>query len=574
MTPPNPTNPTTRPTASSSSRRRQAPWLHRAAFLLPACLTFLDPAVCLAQPPKTSPANRTTPAVAAAALPQLLGPEYVDIRTGFSLRPLAGSELADVEAGPAAEPNIPPFRLADWELLRQPESLELVRFTAPQPSCQLTVFLLVTRNRLSLDELAAARAQLWAKHPQASQIDSTCEPQASPPLARLSLLWQPRPSDHTLPLQEALVQADKNRFFLLTLQPNGLAAASPNDLDRLMTLLLADFKCLDAQQQNIRQRDARKKAEQFLAGLQFATVKRALQPEAWFRVLYAGKDVGFYRIQTASTGPAEKPVLALHFHAYVNERAAGEQLARLLGWARATADDLPDAPVRTRTPGPVRLEGTFELDGALKSERFRCRTTLPDADPPALLEQGLWQAGRLTVKHLTPPADPNAFPGETLEVNDRLYLPGALAPLLPRLLELKPADEYLFLIYNNRTLRYYSLRVVGRRNLLVTLTSETPSAAPPATATTPSPSSTREIPTTYLVAQFSPEGPIVETWIDADQPKASLVRLHANNGLTLLASSESTIKQLWPEPLAKPFQPLSPGPTAQPDPDSLWGKTP
>ena len=119
---------------------------------------------------------------------------------------------------------------------------------------------------------------------------------------------------------------------------------------------------------------------------------------------------------------------------------------------------------------------------------------------------------------------------------------GALDLLGNRLLALKPDEEYLFLRYANRALRFYSLRIAGRETLTVTTT---PSEASKSESETPQEEETK-IPTTYLVGQVGLDGAIVESWIDKN---GRIIKIRTNGGLIMLRSNAETIQKLWPEPM-------------------------
>ena len=124
---------------------------------------------------------------------------------------------------------------------------------------------------------------------------------------------------------------------------------------------------------------------------------------------------------------------------------------------------------------------------------------------------------------------------ETLEMQEKIYLPLSLAQLLGRLVERELGDEYTFLSYSNHAICYYVLRIAAREKL--------PVIRVKAEADGQSNKVTEKIPVFYLVSQSIPDGMIVETWLDE---KGDVVK-QRGGGIIILRTDETTVKNIWPE---------------------------
>ena len=166
---------------------------------------------------EAGPAN-----VESAPLPQnLLGRAYVDIRYGFSLRPPYGSQLSRVRTTPeTATQKQPSADAEETELLRLPESKELVRFHQETSQTTLTLYWMVTKQRdFTIDKMREIREQYWQKFPtQATLQQSQTDSHNGKGSAYVSVTWKTdEPNGIPLLIQETLLQYEPSRFFMLTL---------------------------------------------------------------------------------------------------------------------------------------------------------------------------------------------------------------------------------------------------------------------------------------------------------------------------------------------------------------------
>jgi hypothetical protein len=480
-------------------------------------------------------------AASSAPSPNLLGMEYADIRNGFTIRPPFNSEFA-VRGGttgpqPDSAPALP--LLKDWEILKSPESNELVRFFEPRQKITLIVCLLATRGKMEIEQIAEARQSVWQKFPQQAQIQQVETTEIKKcPAALFDISWLISASEQNrLFIREAIVQADKNRFFLLT-----LLKPSHTDEDGLKQSLtnavIKNFECLDSQKQQLRWRQARQHSQQFLETFKFDEARIVLEKDRWYRVIHRGEDIGYTHVSEQWLKQQGTQSIQIDHDSFIKNAEPAPLYTQALGWTRTFSDESDNIPIG---PGTVKLQGRFELDSNLKEEKFTLSILSQNNGNSSYTEQGHWNEKTLSAQRRDGSTTSENNITETLEVNDKIYLSWVHAELLTRLLKYKTGDEYVFLRYGNFALHYFTLRVAGSADLKVAPLEKTTS--PPAES-----SDDQTLKTTYLLGQIGPQGPIVQTWVD---DKGRIVKQIADD-ITILSSTAEKINELWPDETKKP----------------------
>ncbi|MBN1846138.1 MAG: hypothetical protein JW810_10680 [Sedimentisphaerales bacterium] len=500
------------------------------------------------------------PAAPAAVLPaSLVDHEFVDIWHGFAIRPPKGSIILNDpnQSGQPGSVPAPPKQLDQWESLRVPESQSLVRFWQGPTQTELEVFLLVSKARTpSIDALREAREGFWQKFPtQATLQMSRTDRIQNRDAALLAITWKPTPQAETpLFIQEIILNYQANRFFLISLARPVRDETEREQAEALLQILLKNFSCFNPDEEQRRRQQARQLGQQFLKNLSFQTVQPILQDRQWFRVRLGAEEAGFLLCTEQVQTVEEKTRIRIRCESYIATPRAGREWIRLRGWGRGLLEE--EFQPRTATAGALRLTEDLRLQGDLHAETFRVEVVYPDAPSLNYREEGAWSAGVLNVKYFDDPAETQKHFTGTLQVNDPLYLPAVLAVLRGRCLQPKLQQEYIFQRYSNRALRDESLRIVARTTLEIapaaaepskpTTPQTTPPASAPAPTTASEPAPAAALDTLYLVEQTGMDGPIVETWLDAE---GRLIQQRTNNGLLLLRSSARTIETLWPQPV-------------------------
>jgi len=471
----------------------------------------------------------------------ILDRAYVDIRYGFSLRPPYGAQLSNVPtAAETVTKKQTPAALEQSEMLRLPESKELVRFRRDKSQTTLAVYWMVAKQRnFTIDKMRETREQHWQKFPaQATLQQSLTDSLNGLASAFVCVTWK-KPESDTVPLliQETILQCEPSRFFMLVLTCPVKDKTDRDSADKLRVAVVKNFEYLDKKQQEQRRREARQRGRQWLSALSFNSVKTILNPQHWYRIRRQQEDVGFLRIIEQLETVQEKTVIRIRCDSFVSPTPIAENFIQWRGYAKGLAKQDKQGQDMLE---PIRLREEYQLAGDFKTEQFL--VTLADLKNSRknYREQGNWKSGTLTVTRFDDPADAQKSFSETLKINDNLFLPGTLDLLASRLLPLKLTEEYLFLRYANRALRFYSLRIAGRETLTVTTT---PSEAAKSDSEPPREQETK-IPTTYLIGQVGLDGAIVESWIDKN---GRIIKIRTNQGLILLRSNAETIQKLWPQ---------------------------
>jgi len=474
------------------------------------------------------------------SLPQnILGRAYVDIQYGFSVRPPYGAQFSRVQTVPeTVTQKQSPAAMEESDLLRLPESKELVRFHEEKSQTTLIVYWMVARQRnFTIEKMRTTREQHWQKFPtQATVQQSQTDTHNGLASAFVSVSWKPAKTDAvSLLIQETILQCEPSRFFMLVLTRPIQDESQRDAAEKLRSAIAKNFEYFNKTHQEQRRRAARQRAQKWLDGLRFNSVKDILEPQRWYRIRYHQKDIGYLHI-TEQLGTVEKKtVIQIHCDSFIASTPIADHFIFWRGYGKRPVQS--DQPNQGKV-GPLRLREEYQLPGDLKSEHFLVTCADPDDSQKRYREEGNWKPGSLTVIRFDDPRDEQKRFSETLKVNDKLFLPGVLDILLYRMLPLKPAEEYLFLRYANRALRFYSLRIVRRETLTVIRTdsqeSNSDSEEPEGKET--------KIPTTYLVGRVGLDGAIVETWVDKT---GRTIKLRTHDGLMLLSSDQETLQKLW-----------------------------
>ncbi|MBN2376658.1 MAG: hypothetical protein JXD22_09660 [Sedimentisphaerales bacterium] len=533
----------------------------------------------------SEPSTTSAKPVQSTPLPiSLLDAAYVDIRNGFSVRPPLGSQLATSEKILVNSPttdkddtpdnndtvkktdapestdtpdstgitdgNLPNL-IAGWDLLKFPESKELVRFHHASTQRTLVVYLLAAKRKSDIEKVLQARLDFWKKFSKNAQVQSQTNTQIKDQSAALlTVNWLGDPSQPPQQIvRETIIQAENKRFFLLALiEANPDQTVKPS-IQALAAALIRNFTCFGKTEESRRWLEARKNAQAALENLKFSQAKLILCPPASFRILRDAKDIGFYLTSQSLDDQAEKSTISLKYAAFVNNSIDAQRLLRLLGWARSATSQTDENPPPA---GSYSFNAEFILNNSLRSENFSCKFINLDNRQFGHTETGSFINSKLNVQRFDDPQNPDKVFSESLKADERLFLTSALAQLLPRMMTYKINDEFVFQLYNNRSVRYHFLHVAGISSLNVAASNKSTDSPNNGTETPTNQNSdnqkTQEIKTYRLVSQTGPDGPIVETWIDE---KGNLLKLQANNGLTLLRCTTEKINELWPEAAQK-----------------------
>ena len=507
-------------------------------------------------PAHIPPQSRTVEDINAGQLPQMGGMAYVDIRIGFAVRPPFGCEIGGLNGTKTPSPEtsrVQPGGIAEWELLKFPESNTLVQFADQDRRQTFTVFQLVTKQPRDIESILAERQNFWKKYPnRATLLESHSETLNNLPTAFLSLGWRPEPGDpNQMRIFEGMVQQEKDRYFLLALvqSSGGDSPVSPDEM--LMNSIMRNFVCMSRPEQRLRWEQGRKRAELFLAGLTFNQLEQQIEPEVWFRLIKEGKDVGYLQmkgqkigLKTAGTDVQQLPEkpqaeLMIEIMGYAQESQDAVRLARMLDCSQNLTNGNGDSESAIQQSAQqikqtkiIEVTVKTRLTDKLNQEFFE--TQCIAAQDQGYRETGQWHEIMLKADRYDDLKNPDQSITETQDVNPRLYLPGVTRHLLGRLIKPEEGHEYVFIRYSNRAIRYFVVRVAGRRDLEAELESKTATGSIEVTR--------EKISCLYTVAQAGAEGPIIETWLDQE----GKVLQQRFEGLTLLRTTGETIKKLWP----------------------------
>lgn len=476
-----------------------------------------------------------------ASVPTLLGRAYVDIRYGFSVRPPYGAEFSRVPTVPETlARQQSPASMEESDLLRLPESKELVRFHKASTQTTLTVSWMVARDRnFDLEKMHAIREQYWRRFPsQATLEPNSLGPSHDLPSSSVMVHWKRAPSDSAgLLIQETILQCEPSRFFVLSLTQPVQDASQRKTAEKLSSALVRNFEYFNLAQQNHRRGKARLNSQKWLESLDFHSIKHTLVPQYGYRIRYHNKDIGFMWIREQLGTLDEKTVIQIHCDSFIASESMAEPFLRWRGYGNGLTHPNRPTPCSWKS---IRILEEYQLLGDFQSEHFLVTIFGPNHPKTRYREQGHWQAENITILRFDDSSkEQNQF-SETLKVNDRLYLPGGLGFLLHRIPAPNAAEEYLFLCYANQVLRFYSLRTVGHETIEVVPAGP---EEPPSDAKEVSEQKT-SISTTYVVGRVGLDGTIVEAWIDKT---GYTVQLRTDDGLVLIRSPLETLTKLWPQ---------------------------
>ncbi len=469
--------------------------------------------------------------------PEILSLEYVDSRNGFSLRPPCLSEplsnhtsfvSPQTEKSEKAWPN-----LMNWDALKMPPSKELVRFMPTDIDVQaseLRVCLLVVKKNLSIEQMLQTRLGYWQKYPeQATVRKKQTAIFNNHPAAEFTVIWKStnknkKPASRIY--REVLIQNENDRYFMLVLiSPDG-TAGDFSACETLMETIARNFHCLGKTEEDRRWTQADKQAQQLIGKLKPELLKQyTATGKIWYRLTRFGKDIGFFAISRTWQGTGKAENLKIRFYGSVGNAEDRSIFAHSQGWQAVLSADKGTVKLPA---GPVFLQGEIVLENNLRNERFDYQFTGPKDAQPGCREQGQWKADTLTVKRYDTPRQGDKLIDATakLDVKNDIYLPRSLVSFLPCLLEREIGREYVFMVYYNRALCYYSLRMA---------------------ATVPITVGDKQITTTYLIGQAGTQGPITEFWLDE---KGYVIR-RRSCGIVMKQTTEEKIKQLWPNEIKK-----------------------
>ena len=507
-------------------------------------------------PPQPAPVAETPPETEVKLPANLLGPAYVDLRSGFSMRPpvdfVIGSIPCDTE--PAQHAGLPDQMT--WDQLKLPSSKALICFDRPGRREQLLVYLLVTRKAMTTEEMHTARQNYWQTFAGKATLGETgTETVSNFPAAVTQVTWQPALEAAAVALRETVIQREKNRYFLVmhvrdTSEGDELDA----DVDELIS---SNFVCMAESETKQRRQAARQAAQGVLEPLTSAALKDKLVDQSFYRIRYQGQEVGFQwsRQQVRVMEDQKQHTFEILCSDYVDNAAAAQAYGELLGWRLAEA-----GAEKTRFIGPVWFTNRCELDSDLKTETFEVQAADRQQPPNLFCEKGAWNENQVTVE-LCQAVEVEGNGGmEPLQITgkiEKIFLPLTLTKILGSLIEPVLGKEYVFARYFYQTLGFYSLRVAARQEITPQpLVLETKPENAPATGaddqveTEPDP----PIKTLYMVGQLNTQGPIVEMWLD----EQGQVVVERGGGLELILSSREEIAQRWPKEWAQLEPPVQP----------------
>lgn len=473
---------------------------------------------------------------------KLLGLAYVDLRNGFSIRPPLGFSL-----GSTVSDDLPD--LIDWPQLKLPASKRLVNFSDPKGPRRLTVYLLVTRKDLTIEQVAEARQTYWQTFPdQATVQETTTETVRNSPAVVTGVLWKGSETSPPIQLRETVVQRKKNRYFMLV--SVGPVVESAEGVEGVLDAAIASsFICMSESEIKQRWSAARKAGQSLLEPLDSTALKDKFNTQDFYRIRFNGQEVGFRCVSRSVVVLADQKQhrFKIDTMSYLKTAEATEKYAELTGWRACSmgADEDKHAFV-----GPVRLESHFQLDGGLKAERFRFNATDFQQPPNVYCETGEWKEQQVSVFPCKTESKTEGAGVEKLKVTsriDKIYLPLSLVDIVGQLIDPALGNEYVFARYFYRTLGFYSLRVVDKVELKL---KPLPTGAAKAKPAENQAADETTINAVYLVGQLNSQGPITEQWLDE---KGQVVKQQAN-GIELIRASREEIQRRWP----KPFSELQP----------------
>lgn len=504
-------------------------------FTLTVLLYSIVPEVTAQQQPRQEAVEPSSETQAKITKPEILSLEYVDIRNGFSLRPPRSSEPSSNHISFISPQTEKPDQvwpnLMNWDALKIPPSKELVRFVPTDINVQaseLRIFLLVVKKNISIEQMLQTRLGFWQKYPeQAAVRKKQTAIFNNHPAAEFTVIWKSgkKNKEHTSRIyREVLIQNENDRYFMLVLiSPDGTAGDFSAG-KTLMETIARNFHCLGKTEEDRRWTQAGKQAQQLIGKLKPELLKQHTPTDKnWYRLTRSGKDIGFFMVSRTWQDADNVENLKIQFNGFAGNIEDGNIFAYSQGWQAV----LPTDRGTEKLPaGPVFLRGEIILENNLRNERLDHQFTGPKDTQPGYREQCRWKADTLTIEKYATPRQGDKSITEKLDVKNDIYLPRSLVLLLPCLLEREIGREYVFMVYYNRALCYYSLRMA---------------------ATVPITVGDKQITTTYMIGQAGTQGPIIEFWLDE---KGHIIR-RRSCGIVMEQTTEEKIKQLWPNETKK-----------------------
>jgi hypothetical protein len=504
------------------------------------------------------------PKAASVLAPNLLGQEYVDVLNGFSLRPLAGCELADhpvrpdsPDAYPVAFSSGPPY----WEHLKVPPSKELVRFFDGKKDIGITVSLLVTRQKMTIQNMLELRQAFWESGGKAVLASGKTEIIHDRPVAIVEFSWSASgPDKPGLAAREALIQHEQNRYYSILLT---WPVSAQNDQNLMLDWqsLLSNFTCFNEADFQQRSTAARKNAQQLLTQLPAVATADQTAGQAWYRIVHAGREIGFRRLTHQPIKYQDAPAQQFIIDDVLREGLFLPDYARMMGvWLFAGREDNSEQPPTEPVAGPVRLLERSTLKNDLSGGEFE--VGIQEQQKPGNRKRclGSWASKALKISMFADPQNPDQSVNETFEINDKIFLTWPHMLLMGKSVSRQVGQEYIFVSYLNGSLGYFSMRMAAKT---VWQPSEpvpsSSAAADKAAATTASPaapsdkSAANAIPAWLLVSRMDTDGTIVDIWLDNN----GQVLQQKHNELMLILSDAPTVQKLWSE-VFKELNPDSP----------------
>lgn len=467
----------------------------------------------------------------------LLDVAYVDLTNGFTVRAPAGSMIVPTDA--ADPPTLP--LLAEWDQLKHPESKELIRFRQPFSDQHLTITLMVTRKKMTVEKMTEARGEYWQQFDiRATILDVSDDTLYDHPAVVSSIEWQALPEEPNRVLRETIIQLSKKRYFAIL---HSIAAdsmiAPPFSL--VAERVASNFQCLSKADIDQRWHQAKKNGKTLLASLESGKIKEHLIPLHWYRILYKGEDAGFHLVEErVQLLPEKQHAFVVRTTGYLDNPKAILPYFEMHGWRVKPTKRASDDTAFAR---PIQWVSEFSLDGKLHAEQFDVQLTDLTHPDNNLCERGQWRDSTIRVTDCRENSEDDMI-GAPLEIalsanNQKNYLSRVNTRFVHRFIKNKIGDEYIFVRYINRNIGYFSLRVNAEIDLKV----EDRSADVPGSPDSSDKSAAKSITAYYSIAQLSSKGPIVEYWTNE---KGALLR-QKSGYIELQQSHHQEIRERWPK---------------------------
>ncbi|MCH9022756.1 MAG: hypothetical protein IID32_08310 [Planctomycetes bacterium] len=256
----------------------------------------------------------------------------------------------NVSKSPKASPL---WNLTDWELLKLPESKEVVRFTHPGKNQNLYVYLLVTRQKMTIEQMLQARKNYWQQFTnQVTLSEARTVTVSDRPAVTSTILWHPQKKNWRRLIRETVIQKEKNRYFLLAFVTS-LTTPDSESADILLTEAISNnFVFFSESDFQLRRGKARIEAQTLLAEWSSSRIKEILQNKCWYRIVHQGLDVGFHYVQeSVKILPEKKHRIDVTYNDYVANAQAFALYANMMGVRIAPP---PGETGRSPSTGPVQ----------------------------------------------------------------------------------------------------------------------------------------------------------------------------------------------------------------------------